>query len=120
MSSYTVNPTPYKVSFNGKINWVPQVHMYIQEGNKTIDRVITWEKDISFDTEGEAKNFINRVMEKLERIKIQLRGEQVAALKAIAEEHGTSLAKVLRQAMDKIQQKDEVFYKVSSKFLPIS
>ncbi len=101
MSKYTVTPKPYKVEIEGVSKWVPKIHIYIHEGDKTIDRTITWKRDILFDSEEEARRFINDAMENIDRINIQLNGKQVAALKAIAEEHGQSLAEVIRQAITK-------------------
>ncbi len=101
MNKYTVSPKPYKVEIEGLSKWVPKVHIYIHEGDKTIDRTITWKRDILFDSEEEARRFINDAMENIDRINIQLNGKQVAALKAIAEEHGQSLAEVIRQAITK-------------------
>lgn len=101
MSNHTVSPKPYKVTIDGKTKWVPKVHIYIHEGDKTIDRTVTWKRDILFESESEAKRFIADAMENIERINIQLHGKQVAALKAIAEEHGQSLAEVIRQAINK-------------------
>ena len=101
MSKYTVWPKPYKVEIEGTEKWVPNVHIYIHEGNKTIDRTVTWKRDILFDSEEEARQFIASAMDNIERINIQLHGKQVAALKAIAEEHGQSLAEIIRQAVAK-------------------
>lgn len=107
MSRYTVWPKPYKVIIAGKDKWVPKVHIFIHEGDKTIDRTVNWKRDILFDSESEAKWFIADAMENIERINIQLHGKQVAALKAIAEEHGQSLAEVVRQAIAKYLPKEE-------------
>jgi len=111
MSMYTVWPKPNKVEIDGRIQWVPKVHIYIHEGDKTIDRTVTWKRDILFETEEGARKFIGEAMDNIERINIQLQGKQVAALKAIAEEHGQSLAEVIRQAVAKYlpaeEQKDK-------------
>ncbi len=101
MSRFTVSPKPYKVEINGEKKWVPKVHIYIHEGNMTIDRTVTWKKSYLFDSEEETRKFIDNAMNNIERINIQLNGKQVAALKAIAEEHGQSLAEVIRQAISK-------------------
>ncbi len=81
------------------VKWVPKVHIYIHERDETVDRTVTWKRDILFDSEEDARRFIADAMENIERINIQLNGKQVAALKAIAEEHGQSLAEVIRQAI---------------------
>lgn len=107
MSKYTVRPKPYKVEIEGKTKWVPKVHIYIHEGSRTIDRTVTWKRDILFDSEEKARLFIHNAMENIERINIQLYGKQVAALKAIAEEHGQSLAEVIRQAIAKYLPSEE-------------
>ncbi len=107
MSKYTVSPKPYKVEIEGRTKWVPKVHIYIHEGNRTIDRTVTWKRDILFDSEEEARRFIDDAMENIERINIQLYGKHVAALKAIAEEHGQSLAEVIRQAIAKYLPAEE-------------
>lgn len=107
MSKYTVWPKPYKVEIDGKIKWVPKVHIYIHEGYKTIDRTVTWKRDVLFNSAREARIFIHKAMEDIERINIQLHGKQVAALKAIAEEHGQSLAEVIRQAIAKYLPSEE-------------
>lgn len=101
MSRYTVSPKPYKVEIDGQTKWVPKVHIYIHEPNVTVDRTVTWKKSYLFDSEVEARKFIDNAMDNIERINIQLNGRQVAALKAIAEEHGQSLAEVIRQAISK-------------------
>lgn len=46
-------------------------------------------------------------MKNTERINIQLHGRQIATLKAIAEEHGQSLAEVIRQAITKYLPSDD-------------
>ncbi|MEK7534293.1 MAG: ribbon-helix-helix protein, CopG family [Patescibacteria group bacterium] len=107
MSRYTVSPKPYKVEIEGSIKWVPKVHIYIHEGNRTIDRTVTWKRDILFSSEEEARRFIDDAMENIERINIQLYGKHVAVLKAIAEEHGQSLAEVIRQAIAKYLPAEE-------------
>ncbi len=101
MSRYTIEPSPYQVIVNDKTRWVPRVHIFIDEGFRIIDRTITWKKNILFNSEEEARKFIHDSIENLERINIQLQGKQVAALKAIAEEQGQSLAEVIRQAISK-------------------
>lgn len=101
MGRYAVLPKPYKIEFGESTKWVPKVHIYIHKGNGVIDRTVTWKKDILFDSEEDARKFIGEAMANIERINIQLRGSQVAALKAIAEEHGQSLAEVIRQAIAK-------------------
>lgn len=101
MTKYTITPRPYGVEIEGRIKWVPKVHIFIHEGDKTIDRVVTWKKNILFGSEEDARSFINGAIENLERINIQLRGSQIAALKAIAEEQGQSVAEVIRQAITK-------------------
>lgn len=107
MSNYKVSSEPYKVEISGQIKWVPKVHIFIDEPNKIIDRVVTWKKSYLFDSKKEAKKFIDNAMESIERINIQLEGKQVAALKAIAEEHGQSLAEVIRQAISKYLPSNE-------------
>ena len=107
MGKYTVSPKPYKVEIGGTSKWVPKVHIYIHEPGKTVDRTVTWKRDILFDSEKEARVFIAEAMDNIERINIQLNGKQVAALKAIAEEHGQSLAEVIRQAITKYLPMEE-------------
>lgn len=99
MRRYTIEPRPYKVIVDKVIKWVPKVHIYIHEPNITISRMVTWKKNHLFEKEEEAFRFIAAAMENLERINVQLKGEQIAALKAISEEHGLSLAEVIRQAI---------------------
>ncbi len=101
MSRYTITPKPYKVDIEGKTKWVPKVHIYIHEGNKTIDQIVTWKRDVLYDTEQEARQLIASAMNSIERVSVQLQGKQIAALKAIAEENGQSLAEVFRQAISK-------------------
>lgn len=101
MSRYTVQPKPYKVEIDGQTRWVPKVHIYIHEPEMTVDRTVTWKKSYLFESEEETRKFIANAMNNIERINIQLNGKQVAALKAIAEEHGQSLAEIIRQAISK-------------------
>lgn len=108
MSRYTVSPKPYRVELGGSTKWVPKVHIYIHEDNRTIDRTVTWKRDILFDSEEKARLFIADAMENIERINIQLHGKHIAALKAIAEEHGQSLAEVIRQAISKYLPSEEI------------
>lgn len=98
---YTIEPKPYQVSIEGKTRWVPKVHIYIHEPNIIIDKTVTWKKNYLFKSREEARKFVGEAITNLERINIQLRGKQVAALKAIAEESGQSLAEVIRQAIAK-------------------
>lgn len=67
----------------------------------TIDRTVIWKRSYLFDSEEETRKFIGSAMDNIERVNIQLNGRQVAALKAIAEEHGQSLAEIIRQAISK-------------------
>lgn len=98
---YQIEPKPYKVEVDKQVKWVPKVHVYVHEPNMIIDRTVVWKKNYLFDTEEEARQFIGEAIDNLERINIQLKGKQVAALKAIAEERGQSLADVIRQAIEK-------------------